>query len=60
MDGHPALRDAMLFASLISSTDPVTTLSIFSDMGMDPDLHAGRLRVYPLNGENHFNYLKPF
>jgi NhaP-type Na+/H+ or K+/H+ antiporter len=34
------LRDAMLFASLISSTDPVTTLSIFSDMGMDPDLHA--------------------
>lgn len=34
------LRDAMLFASLISSTDPVTTLSIFNDMGMDPDLHA--------------------
>lgn len=34
------LRDAMLFASLISSTDPVTTLCIFNDMGMDPDLHA--------------------
>merc|ERR1719478_1142711 len=34
------LRDAMLFASLISSTDPVTTLAIFSDMGLDPDLHA--------------------
>ena len=34
------LRDAMLFGSLISSTDPVTTLAIFSDMGLDPDLHA--------------------
>ena len=34
------LRDAMLFGSLISSTDPVTTLSIFSDMGLDPDMHA--------------------
>ena len=34
------LREAMLFASLISSTDPVTTLSIFADMGLDPDLHA--------------------
>ena len=35
-----SLREAMLFASLISSTDPVTTLSIFNDMGLDPDLHA--------------------
>ena len=34
------LRDAMLFGSLISSTDPVTTLSIFNDMGLDPDIHA--------------------
>ena len=34
------LREAMLFASLISSADPVTTLSIFADMGLDPDLHA--------------------
>ena len=31
------LRDAMLFASLISSTDPVTTLAIFSDMGLDAE-----------------------
>ena len=36
-----SLKSAMLFGALISSTDPVTTLSIFSEPDMiAPDLHA--------------------
>ena len=36
-----SLKSAMLFGALISSTDPVTTLSIFSEPGLiAPDLHA--------------------
>ena len=51
------LREAMLFASLISSTDPVTTLSIFADMGLDPDLHAVVLGESLLNDAISIVYL---
>lgn len=35
-----SLKSAMLFGALISSTDPVTTLSIFSESPISPDVHA--------------------
>ena len=35
-----SLKSAMLFGALISSTDPVTTLSIFSSTPVSQDLHA--------------------
>ena len=35
-----SLKSCMLFGALISSTDPVTTLSIFSESPVSEDLHA--------------------
>lgn len=35
-----SLKSCMLFGALISSTDPVTTLSIFSENPISEDLHA--------------------
>ena len=34
------LMDTMFFGSLISTTDPVTTLAIFHDLKVDPQLYA--------------------
>jgi len=35
-----SLKSSMLFGALISSTDPVTTLSVLSSHPVNPDLHA--------------------
>lgn len=35
-----SLKSSMLFGALISSTDPVTSLSVFSSNPVNPDLHA--------------------
>ena len=35
-----SLKSSMLFGALISSTDPVTSLSVFSSNPINPDLHA--------------------
>ena len=35
-----SLKSSLLFGALISSTDPVTTLSVFNDSPINPDVHA--------------------
>jgi len=35
-----SLLDSMIFGALLSSTDPVTVLSIFQTLKVDPKLYA--------------------
>ena len=35
-----SLKSSLLFGALISSTDPVTTLSVFNESPISPDVHA--------------------